>query len=174
MSRFTSSLPSRGPRGLHRPSLHLLSLAVLALALLAPAAPARAQGGGSALPGLEGGSLTEAELLEGGTTIVIFWASWSPRCRDIFERSDAIAADWKGRARVVTVNFQEELPEIRAFLRGQTVKVPVYRDPDGRFAKKHSVTTLPSMLIYREGRIVFEGGLPSDTHRVIADAVEAP
>ena len=161
MSRFLSSLPS----------VSLLGLVLLFTASLVPGPATYAQGGSTTLPGLDGGSLTEAELLEGGTTIVIFWASWSPRCRDVFERSNAVAAEWKGRARVVTVNFQEEIPEIRAFLRGQTVQVPVYRDPDGRFAKKHSVTTLPSMLIYREGRIVFEGGFSSDSRRVIADAV---
>ena len=150
----------------------LFATLLLALISLSFNTPVIAQGGDLSLPGLDGGGLTEIGLLEGDTTIVIFWASWSPRCRDIFDRSNAIAAEWKGRARVVTVNFQEDLPEIRSFLRGKTVQVPVYLDPDGRFAKKHSVTTLPSMLIYRQGRIVFQGRLPADSGRVISGALK--
>jgi len=152
--------------------IRLSNILLSVLLALSVTGSAWAQGSELNLPGLDGGGLSESDLVEGDTTIIIFWASWSPRCKDIFERSNAIAAEWKGRARVITVNFQEDLPEIRAFLRGRTARVPVFRDPDGRFSKKHSVTTLPSMLIYEQGRIAFQGRLPEDPSRVIAQAVQ--
>ena len=58
---------------------------LLALSAL-PGSPAGARQGG-ALPGLAGGQLASADLAQ-GTHIVVIWASWSPRCRDIAPRVD--------------------------------------------------------------------------------------
>ena len=44
------------------------------------------------LPGLRGGQLTGADLGKGATVLVV-WASWSPRCRDIVERVNALAGE---------------------------------------------------------------------------------
>lgn len=131
-----------------------------------------AQGSSLRLPALDGGGeLQESRLTSGDATILIFWASWSPRCRDIVERSNAIADRWQDKARVVTVNFQEAPAEVRRFLRGQSARVPVYLDEEGRFAKKHSVTTLPSLLVYAGGELVYQGRLPADADRVIGEAL---
>lgn len=122
------------------------------------------------LPGLDGGQLTSADLAR-GTTLVVVWASWSPRCRDIVERVNALSAKWSGRARVVTVDFQEEPAEVERFLAGKSLAAPVYLDRDGEFSKAHAVATLPGLIVFSDGQARFQGKLPADPDAVIADAL---
>ena len=139
---------------------------VLLLALAASAVPAAAQD--FRLQGLRGERLGETDLAQ-GTTIVVVWASWSPRSRDIVERVNPIAQRWGGQARVVTVTYQEERQAVEGFLAGKNLGTTVILDPDGAFSKKYAVTTLPGLVIIRDGQVVYRGRLPEDPDRVIAD-----
>lgn len=120
------------------------------------------------LPGLQGGSLGSGDVARGATVMVV-WAGWSPRCRDIVDRANALASRWGGKARVVMVDFQEEPAEVAAFLAGKGARVPVYLDGDGSFSKQHRVTTLPGLVVYRDGAVAYQGKLPDDPDAVLAD-----
>lgn len=122
------------------------------------------------LPGLKGGQLTGADLGRGSTVLVV-WASWSPRCRDIVERVNALAGSLGGGARVATVNFQEDPAAIEAFLGGKSLAVPVYLDRDGEFSKAHAVTTLPGLIVFRDGAVRYQGKLPADAEAAVRDAL---
>jgi thiol-disulfide isomerase/thioredoxin len=142
----------------------------LVCALLAVAGRADAAAGDVRLPGLGGGQLTSADL-DQGVTLVVVWASWSPRCRDIVERVDALASGWSARARVVTVDFQEEPADVERFLAGKSMRAPVYLDRDGEFSKAHAVATLPGLIVFRDGEARYQGKLPADPDSVISDAL---
>jgi thiol-disulfide isomerase/thioredoxin len=144
----------------------MFGLLALAALLLGTAAGARAD-----LVGLDGGPLREASLSE-GTTVVVVWASWSPRCRDIVERVNAVQDRWGSKVRVLTVNFQEESDAARGFLQGQGLKVPVYLDIDGAFSKKHAVTWLPGLIVFRGGDVPFKGRFAADADATIARFVQ--
>jgi thiol-disulfide isomerase/thioredoxin len=120
------------------------------------------------LQGLQGERLADADMAK-GTTIIVFWASWSPHSRDIVARVNPLAQRWGGKARVVTVNFQEERQAVDSFLAGKGLSVSVFLDGDGGFARKYSVSTLPGLLIVRDGKPVYRGRLPDDPDRVIAE-----
>lgn len=117
---------------------------------------------------LRGESLSDADLAK-GATIVVVWASWSPRSRDIVERVNPLAARWGGRARVVTVNFQEDRSAVDGFLAGKSLAVPVCLDADGSFSKKYNVANLPGLLVVRDGQVAYRGKLPDNPDQVIAD-----
>lgn len=146
-----------------------LAMALLALltGIAGPLAPASAQGG-PVLQGLGGERLSEADLAQ-GTTIFIVWASWSPRSRDVVPRINQVAQRWNGKARVVTVNFQEDRGAVESFLAGKGMGTTVYLDADGAFSKKYAVATLPGLLIVKDGRVAYRGKLPDDPDRVIAE-----
>jgi thiol-disulfide isomerase/thioredoxin len=150
---------------MRRTTRRIGSCAVLLAAALA-AGPAPAQPD-VRLPGVGGGQLTGADLAHGATVIVI-WASWSPRCRDIVERVNAVASRWGGKARVVTVDFQEDPAAVQEFLRGKNLAVPVYLDRDGEFSKSHAVTTLPGLVVFRDGAARYEGKLPADVDATLS------
>jgi len=120
------------------------------------------------LQGLRGEGLGDAELAR-GTTILIFWTSWSPHSRDIVARVSPLVQRWSPQARVVTVNFMEERPAVDGFLSNKGFDAPVFLDSDGAFARKYSVATLPGLLVIRDGQVVYKGRLPDDPDRVIAD-----
>jgi thiol-disulfide isomerase/thioredoxin len=141
-----------------------LGLALLCLALLA--APAAAQG--IRLQGLGGEQLADADLAR-GTTIVVVWASWSPRSRDIASRVNPLAQRWGARARVVTVNFQEDRKAVESFLAGKDLGASVFLDSDGAFSKKYAMATLPGLLIFKDGQVVYRGKLPDNPDQVIGE-----
>ncbi len=143
-----------------------LALVLLALALLVRLAGAQQP---VTLSCLDGGRLSDADLSR-GATIVVFWASWSPRSRDVVQRVNPIASRWSGSARVVTVNFQEERQAVEGFLAGKGgFGAPVCMDPDGVFSRKYKVSTLPGLLVVKDGQPVYSGKLPDDADRIIAD-----
>ena len=147
----------------HRATTFALVLAVLAAGM---AVPVSAQG--PVLQGLGGERLSEADLAQGGT-ILIVWASWSPHSRDVVDRVNQVAQRWSGKARVATVNFQEDRGAVESFLSGKNMGATVYLDADGAFSKKYAVATLPGLLVIKDGQIAYRGKLPEDPDRVIAE-----
>ena len=142
------------------------ALALALLAGLGPLAPASAQG--PVLQGLGGERLSEADLAQ-GATIFIVWASWSPHSRDVVGRVNQVAQRWSGKARVVTVNFQEDRGAVESFLAGKNLGTAVYLDADGAFSKKYAVATLPGLLVIKDGRVAFSGKLPADPDRILVE-----
>ncbi|HKH43991.1 MAG TPA: TlpA disulfide reductase family protein [Thermoanaerobaculia bacterium] len=135
----------------------------MALVLAAPLAAQEIR-----LQGLGGERLIESDLAR-GTTIVVVWASWSPRSRDIAARVSPLAQRWGGQARVVTVNFQEDRAAVESFLAGKNLGATVFLDPDGAFSKKYAMATLPGLLIIKDGQVVYRGKLPENPDRVIGE-----
>ena len=148
----------------HRKTSLSKAIALLAVLATLSAVPVRAQG--LRLRGLQGGDLADADLQQ-GTAIVVLWASWSPRSRDIVARVNPLAERWGGRARVVTVNFQEDAAAVQGFLAGKGLRAPVYLDADGAFSKKYGIATLPGLLILKDGQTVYSGKLPDDPDPLI-------
>jgi thiol-disulfide isomerase/thioredoxin len=153
------------PHSLQLRSRAAAVVATAALVALLAAAPLAAQG--LRLHGLGGEELSEADLAA-RPTIVVVWASWSPRGRDVVQRVNAIASRWGGQARVVTVDFQEDRATVEKFLAGKGLKTPVFLDADGAFAKKYAVTNLPGLLVFKDGKAGYHGKLPDDADATIS------
>ncbi|MGH7858763.1 MAG: TlpA family protein disulfide reductase [Candidatus Binatia bacterium] len=143
-----------------------MALALPLVLLLATAAPPLFAAENVRLPGLRGGELTSADLGR-GSTVVVVWASWSPRCRDIVERINALEARLGGAARVVAVDFQEEPAVVEQFLEGKKLGAPVFLDRDGEFAKSMEVTSLPGVVVFKDGAVRVKGRLPGDPNAVV-------
>jgi len=125
------------------------------------------------LPGLDGGEISARDL-ETGPVIVVVWASWSPRCRDVVPRMNALESAFSRKARVFSVVFQEEADAVRRFLGGQGLRVPVYVDRTGSFSKQQAVSTVPWLLVLVDGRTAFSGKLPADPGAVVERALATP
>jgi thiol-disulfide isomerase/thioredoxin len=166
---MTAASGSSSTRRLMPPTSHprpaRLSAAALLLCLVAAKAVLAQE---VHLTSLSGERLSDADLAQ-GTTIVVVWASWSPRSRDVVERVKPLAGRWGARARVMTVNFEEDRPAIEAFLAGKALTVPVFLDSDGAFSKKYAIGTLPGLLVLKDGKSAYHGKLPEDPDRIIAE-----
>lgn len=175
MSPMPPAVPIAPPSPRRSISPRPLSRVLAVAGLLAAALFAGPLGGGRPasaqeihLVGLASERLGDAELGQ-GTVIVVVWATWSPRSRDIVERVKPLAGRWGPRAKVVTVDFEEERPAIETFLAGRSLGAPVFLDSDGVFSKKYAIATLPGLLVLKEGKTVYHGKLPDDPDRLIAD-----
>jgi hypothetical protein len=115
-----------------------------------------------------GEQLADADLAK-GTAIVVVWATWSPRSRDIVERVKPLVGRFSERGRFVTVDFEEERPAIEAFLAGRSMAAPIFLDADGAFSKKYAIATLPGLLVLKEGKVVYHGKLPDDPDRLLSE-----
>jgi hypothetical protein len=80
-----------------------------------------------------------------------------------------LAGRWSPRARVLTVDFEEERPAVEAFLAGRSLGAPTYLDSDGAFSKKYAIATLPGLLVIKDGKTVYHGKLPDDPDQLLAD-----
>ena len=143
--------------------VRLGAAAVLTLALAALPALVRAETVDLTCVG--GGRLTDADLGH-GTAIVVVWASWSPRCHGIAERVGSLASRWGGRARVVTVNFQEDGTAVERFV-GKGLGAPVCLDPDGTFSHNYKLATLPGLVVIKDGQVAYHGKLSEDSDQVL-------
>ncbi len=151
------------------PARGLLGVFVLLVAMLTDPIPAMV---GDSLPleGLDGQRL-EASSLEQGVTLLVVWASWSPRCRDVVSRLHRLAETWSDQAAVGSVVFQESPEQIEDFLAGKRLTTPVYFDRSGKFSKHHAVTTLPMLLVFRDGERIFRGRLSANPDPTIERAL---
>ena len=143
-----------------------LAVILAVVALVASFAATLVAAQGLRLWGLAGEELCESDLA-GQPTIVVVWASWSPRGRDVVQRVKALVGRWGGRARVITVNFQEDRATVEKFLAGQNLGAPVFLDTDGAFSKKYAVTNLPGLVVFKDGDAVYCGKLFDDADAVI-------
>lgn len=145
-------------------------LVLLALAALVVGVASLADAQEVRLRGLGGEQLRDADLAQ-GTTIIVVWASWSPRGRDVVDRVNALAGRWGGQARVITVNFQEDRPTVEGFLAGKGLRVPVFLDADGAFAKRYAMTNLPGLLVIQNGEAAYRNRLPDDPDAVLGELI---
>lgn len=151
-TRNQCAFGGRAPRA-RRPAVALAALLAVALGV-----PASAAG---ELREMRGGNLQAAGISD-QDVIVILWASWSPRCRDIVERVNGLNAKWSSKARVVAMSFNEDRADVEAFLAGKEARVAVVLDQGGEFAKGNGITSLPGVVLVRGGKVVHAGKMPDD------------
>lgn len=143
-----------------------VSMTLLLTAVLV--APSTALAAEDALTRGDGRSLEAGELGQ-GAVVLVFMASWSPRCRDVIERVAQIQARWGDRTRLVIINFQEEPADMERFLAGKSTEAEIFYDRDGIFSKEYAITFLPGLLVLENGAVAFRGRLGRNPNGIIAE-----
>jgi thiol-disulfide isomerase/thioredoxin len=139
---------------------------VVAVALTLLALPASSRADDISLACLGGTHLSDADLAR-GYTVVVVWASWSPRSHDIAGRVNGLAGRWGSRFRVVSLSFQEDREAVERFVKGKSFGAPICLDPDGTFARKYNVATLPGLVVIKDGQVAYRGKLSDDADQVL-------
>jgi thiol-disulfide isomerase/thioredoxin len=99
---------------------------------------------------LDGSTFT---LRPGQVTVVNFWASWCPPCRDEADGLAQVARE--SRVRFVGVAFKDDLTNAKAFVTRHRTPYPSVLDRYSRIAARWRVPNPPSTYVLdRRGRIV--------------------
>lgn len=159
---------------------HLLALG---LALALPHAPAWAAQPGD-MPVLQGRTLAgepfSLAALRGKVTLVVFWSTDCPVCRDKMPELRANAQGWRGKPfELVTVSLDRKLKDTADY--EQLVRTVVHKnerlltlwagEPTYRFSLARPARLPAAYLLDKSGRVVaqYSGRIPAEAWDRIAD-----
>ena len=95
----------------------------------------------------------ETEVLKSPVPVLVdFWAEWCMPCKMIGPLIDQLAVDYEGRLKVVKVNVDQE----------------------SELAGQHNIVSIPTLLIYKDGKVVRQkvGAVPKhELQNLIKDLV---
>lgn len=141
--------------------MRVLAALLLAVALGADA-PARTGGAGlgavaPALPlTLLNGRSLPAPAMPGKVTVLNFWATWCPPCKEEMPALEQLYREYRGRGLVILgIDQGESAATAGAFARAHGVTFPILVDEDQNYASSYVSVGLPtSVIVGRDGHVV--------------------
>jgi len=101
----------------------------------------------------------------GKITVINFWATWCPPCREEMPDLDTFAHKNQQKVDFYAINLEEPIGKISEFMDKNKYTMPVLLDTDGAVAKKFQVTAIPTTIIVnKHGMIKYRksGGMTVD------------
>lgn len=146
-----------------------ITRAFLTASVLLLATPVYAQDGGIALgskaPGaavkaLDGTSVDLSHLIGPGPTVIEFWATWCPNCKELEPTLNAAQAKYAGRVKFVTVAvaINESFERVQKAVAAHKMPETVVYDADGNAAGAYDApATSYVVVIDHTGKVVYTG-----------------
>lgn len=104
--------------------------------------------------------------LPAGPTLLVFWATWCPPCREELPSLRALARSMPQGVAIATFGEDDDEPAVRAFFQGEPPTELGYRRDTGRHAANAlGVDALPAAFLLADGRLLarFDGPRSWDT-----------
>lgn len=122
------------------------------------------------LPALTGEKVELASLVGQKATLLVFWATWCPTCREEIP----ILNEWNEKypsLQILGINVQESRDRVKRFTKKHKMNYPVLLDEEGEAAQLYGLVGIPaSILLTREGKIIYFGfALPENIDRLIQE-----
>jgi thiol-disulfide isomerase/thioredoxin len=144
------------------------ALAVGLVGLFVLVAPAAWSMEGLVLRDMDGRPVPIDSMLAEGPVVLNFWATWCRPCRVEMPKLQGIEEELRGQAvhfAAVSLDTRRHKSKVEAFIEGNGVTLPVYRDPEGSLARKFKVSAIPTtILLDQDAEIAFRtrGYRPGD------------
>lgn len=102
---------------------------------------------------VDGASISSAEVVADGTSVVSFWATWCAPCKRELPMLEEMAAEG---TQVVGINIGDSADSVDAFLEDLGVTFPNYIDVDGEMMSQLDLPSLPATMIVVDGELVWQ------------------
>lgn len=94
---------------------------------------------------LDGGSVTVGQ--SGKITVINFWATWCPPCREEIPDLDAFARQNQEKVDFYAINLQESNVKVSEFMNSNGYTMSVLLDENGVIAEKFKIAAIPTTII---------------------------
>lgn len=93
--------------------------------------------------------------LRGKPALINFWASWCDPCRQEAPELERLYRSLHGSARLVGVDYTDQVDAARSFIRQYGWTFPILSDPDGVYGARYGFSGLPTTAVLdSRGRVV--------------------
>jgi peroxiredoxin len=107
---------------------------------------------------IDGEKVVLSDILKEKETILIFWATWCPYCRNELLRMDKFYAENKAKVEVIAIDIEESKQKVESFIRGKEIYYPVVIDSDGSVAQLYKVRGVPTIVVVNRGSRIIHFG----------------
>ena len=91
----------------------------------------------------------------GKPTMLLFWTTWCPSCKQEIPEMEALNASHGDRVNVITVSLDENVEALDAFFKDGKIDLPVYHGDDA-IARKFGVEAIPTLVMFdKKGQQTF-------------------
>ncbi len=118
---------------------------------------------------ISGENQSLSDFRDGKNTIVIFWATWCPYCREqLTIMNKRIEELSQQEIKIAAVNLGETSDIINNFIQENNLKLEVFIDEKSSLEELYSVISLPKLVfINKEGNVkAVKHSLPSDVEKL--------
>ena len=133
-------------------------------------------GGGSTIASLGDADLDAyLKANAGKPTLMIFWATWCPSCKQALPEMEALAMSHGDKANIVAVSLDENPAALEAYLEKNPLQMPVFLG-DQKLAARFRIEAIPTLVIFdKTGKQVFAkpGAFPLAMLQKVVDDLTA-
>ncbi|MDA7026236.1 endospore biogenesis thiol-disulfide oxidoreductase StoA [Bacillus sp. CLL-7-23] len=90
---------------------------------------------------------------QGRKTIIHFWTSWCPPCREELPRFQSFYDQHQSDVQLITINLlnaEQNERAVKQFIKANQLSFPIVFDRTGEMMKKYKVITIPSTFFLNE------------------------
>lgn len=117
------------------------------------------------LPLLRGGEASLAQLSFGRKTIVFFWATWCPHCRQEIKRLKEMLQDLEARnVKVILVNVGEDAAAVQKYIDKNDIPLDIMLDAHDSLSASYQLVGIPTFIF-----IDIAGTVKNTTHALADD-----
>ena len=111
--------------------------------------------------------------VKGKPVILEFWATWCAPCRKGIPHLNALYKKYKSQGLEIIGITKEDEATVKSFLKKTPIDYPIAYDSNRSFGQQFSITGIPhTVLVNKEGKIVWEGDPTSVTEKAIEDLLK--
>ena len=91
----------------------------------------------------------------GKPTVVLFWTTWCPSCKQEIPEMELLNRSHGDRMNIITISLDENVAALDKFFEKGKLDLPVYVG-DQALAEKFNVSAIPTLVIFnKEGEMTF-------------------